>query len=56
MAGWRFHLRDWDGSHRSVHRKSGRQYRNTIEQQAEQTIDNISAILEADGTSLHDVV
>lgn len=29
---------------------------DTIEQQTEQTIDNISAILEADGASLHDVV
>lgn len=29
---------------------------NSIEQQTEQTIDNISAILEADGASLSDVV
>jgi len=29
---------------------------DTIEQQTEQTISNISAILEADGASLHDVV
>jgi 2-iminobutanoate/2-iminopropanoate deaminase len=29
---------------------------NTIEQQTEQTIDNVSAILEADGVSLGDVV
>jgi 2-iminobutanoate/2-iminopropanoate deaminase len=29
---------------------------DTIEQQTEQTIDNISAILEADGASLRDVV
>jgi 2-iminobutanoate/2-iminopropanoate deaminase len=29
---------------------------NTIEQQTEQTIDNVSAILEADGASLLDVV
>ena len=29
---------------------------DTIEQQTEQTIDNVSAILEADGASLKDVV
>src|SRR4051812_48765994 len=29
---------------------------DTIEQQTERTIDNISAILQADGASLHDVI
>src|ERR1700738_5274674 len=35
---------------------SGELVGDTIEQQTEQTIDNISAILEADGASLRDVV
>ena len=35
---------------------SGSLVGDTIEQQTEQTIDNISAILEADGASLKDVV
>jgi 2-iminobutanoate/2-iminopropanoate deaminase len=35
---------------------TGRLVGDTIEQQTEQTIDNISAILEADGASLRDVV
>ena len=35
---------------------SGKLVGDTIEQQTEQTIDNISAILEADGASLADVV
>lgn len=35
---------------------SGQLVGDTIEQQTEQTIDNISAILEADGASLSDVV
>ncbi|MFZ0958713.1 MAG: Rid family hydrolase [Candidatus Sulfotelmatobacter sp.] len=35
---------------------TGKLVGDTIEQQTEQTIDNISAVLEADGASLHDVV
>ncbi|MFZ0804932.1 MAG: RidA family protein [Candidatus Sulfotelmatobacter sp.] len=35
---------------------TGKLVGDTIEQQTEQTIDNISAILEADGASLRDVV
>jgi 2-iminobutanoate/2-iminopropanoate deaminase len=35
---------------------SGELVGDTIEQQTEQTIDNLSAILEADGASLGDVV
>ena len=35
---------------------SGNLVGNTIEQQTEQTVDNLSAILEADGASLADVV
>jgi 2-iminobutanoate/2-iminopropanoate deaminase len=35
---------------------NGKLVGDTIEQQTEQTIDNISAILEADGASLSDVV
>jgi 2-iminobutanoate/2-iminopropanoate deaminase len=35
---------------------SGELVGDTIEQQTEQTIDNMSAILEADGASLRDVV
>jgi 2-iminobutanoate/2-iminopropanoate deaminase len=35
---------------------SGKLVGDSIEQQTEQTIDNLSAILEADGVSLHDVV
>lgn len=35
---------------------SGALVGDSIEQQTEQTIDNLSAILEADGVSLHDVV
>jgi len=35
---------------------TGKLVGDTIEQQAEQTIDNISAILEADGASLSDIV
>lgn len=35
---------------------SGELVGDTIEQQTEQTIDNLSAILEADGASLRDVV
>jgi 2-iminobutanoate/2-iminopropanoate deaminase len=36
--------------------ETGKLVGDTIEQQTEQTISNISAILEADGASLHDVV
>ncbi len=36
--------------------ETGKLAGDTIEQQTEQTIRNISAILEADGVSLHDVV
>lgn len=36
--------------------ETGKLVGDTIEQQTEQTISNISAILEADGVSLHDVV
>lgn len=35
---------------------TGKLVGDSIEQQTEQTIDNLSAILEADGASLHDVV
>ena len=35
---------------------SGKLVGDTIEQQTEQTIDNLAAILEADGASLRDVV
>jgi 2-iminobutanoate/2-iminopropanoate deaminase len=35
---------------------TGKLVGDTIEQQTEQTIDNVSAILEADGASLNDVV
>ena len=35
---------------------TGELFGDTIEQQTEQTIDNMSAILEADGASLRDVV
>ena len=35
---------------------SGRLVGDTIEQQTEQTINNLAAILEADGVTLHDVV
>jgi len=35
---------------------SGALVGDTIEQQTEQTIDNIAAILEADGATLHDVI
>lgn len=36
--------------------ETGKLVGDTIEQQTEQTISNISAILEADGATLHDVV
>lgn len=39
-----------------IHPDSGKLVGNTIEQQTEQTIDNIFAILEADNASLADVV
>jgi 2-iminobutanoate/2-iminopropanoate deaminase len=39
-----------------IHPVTGELVSNSIEQQTEQTIDNISAILEADGASLRDVV
>jgi 2-iminobutanoate/2-iminopropanoate deaminase len=40
----------------SIDPSTGNLIGNTIEQQTEQTIDNISAILEVDGASLLDVV
>jgi 2-iminobutanoate/2-iminopropanoate deaminase len=39
-----------------IHPATGKLVGDTIEQQTKQTIDNISAILEADGASLSDVV
>jgi 2-iminobutanoate/2-iminopropanoate deaminase len=39
-----------------VHPVTGKLVGDTIEQQTEQTIDNLAAILEADGASLSDVV
>jgi len=52
-GGWRFHLVTGTGP---IDPSTGNLVGNTVEQQTEQTIDNISAILEPDGASLLDVV